>query len=98
AEPNDELREKVSGVTENTIHRAGSSLNRAAPTIGRGVEILADKAGGALHLAAGPLGRVLGAIAATLGGWWKTASTEGQTLPLTVDEVCRNHFATLAAL
>lgn len=98
AEPDDALRERVSGVTERSVHRAGSSLNRAAPAIGRGAEKIADKAGAALHYAAGPLARILGTIAATIGGWWKTASNERHGMPATIEDEARAHFAAMTAL
>ncbi|MEX2582805.1 MAG: hypothetical protein WD766_06010 [Gemmatimonadota bacterium] len=95
SEPDEHVRETVSGTTEKTVHRAGATLNRAAPAIGRNAERIADRTGDALHFAAGPLARILGAIAATVGGWWKRASKENFQLPPEEEEACRAHFATL---
>ncbi|MEX2572576.1 MAG: hypothetical protein WD737_14845 [Gemmatimonadota bacterium] len=98
AEPDEHLRETVRGTTQNSMHRAGDSLGRAAPKIGRGAESAAVKAGAALHKVARPLSAILGAIAATVGGWWKQASAGDPSLPKPADEACRAHFATLSGI
>jgi hypothetical protein len=98
AEPDQELRESVAEATERSVHRAGATLNRAAPTIGRGAELIADKAGAALHFAAGPLARIIGAMAGTLGGWWKLASEQSHSLPAAEDKACQAHFALMTVI
>jgi hypothetical protein len=42
---------------------------------------------------------ILGAIAGTVGGWWKKAAADaGSGLPAEEEQACRAHFATLAML
>jgi hypothetical protein len=98
AQPDEHLKETVSGGTERSIDRAGEALIGAAPAIGRGAEKAATKLGEVLHSVAHPLAVVLGAIAGTLGGWWKKAAEERYDLPLSEEEACRAHFQTLQDL
>lgn len=98
AEPDEQLKETVAGGTERSIDRAGDALIGAAPAIGRGAEKAAAKLGEVLHSVAHPLAVVLGAIAGTLGGWWKKAAEERYDLPLSEEEACLAHFQTLENL
>lgn len=98
AESDAELKGAVSSRTEHSIDRASEALINAAPAIGRGSERAAEKVGQALHLISGPFGAILGAIAGTLGGWWKKAAQDPYELPETDEQACREHFATLAVV
>jgi hypothetical protein len=98
AEADAELKQNVTATTEHSLDRAGDALIDAAPAIGRGVERAAEKTGQALHAIARPLAVVLGAIAGTLGGWWKKASEERVDLPAEEERVCRAHFATITVM
>lgn len=95
AETDAELKAKVSDRTERSLHSAGDRLTASAPSIGRGAERAAEQVGKALHAVGHPLAVVLGAIAGTLGGWWKKAAEERFELPKAEEEVCRAHFTTV---
>jgi hypothetical protein len=98
AETDTELKGKVSHTTEEKLHQAGDKLDEVAPTIGRGAEAAARGVGRALHAVAHPLAVILGAIAGTVGGWWKKAASDvdlGLGLPEAEEQECRTHFATL---
>jgi len=99
AETDVELKEKVSHTAEDKLHLAGDKLSGAAPAIGRSAETAAEKIGQALHAVAHPLAVVLGAIAGTVGGWWKKAASEGMGgLPEAEEQACRAHFATVTVI
>jgi hypothetical protein len=98
AESDEELRSTVAGKTERSLDRAGDALAGAAPAIGRNAELAAEKLGGALHAIAGPLATILGAIAGTIGGWWKKAAAERYELSRVDEEACRAHFTTVTVL
>lgn len=99
AETDTELKGKVKQATETSIHRAGHRLSDAAPAIGRGAERVADTLGSALHYAARPLAAIVGAIAGTVGGWWKkAASGSASGFPEHEEQACRAHFATLVTV
>jgi hypothetical protein len=95
AESDEELRSTVAGKTERSLDKAGDALAGAAPAIGRNAELAAEKLGGALHAIARPLATILGAIAGTIGGWWKKAAEERYELSRADEEACRAHFTTL---
>lgn len=97
AESDEQIRDTVTHRTESSLHRAGDALTRAAPTIGRGAEKVAEKLGQAMHAVSHPTGIALGTVAGTLGGWWKKAADEGMELPREQDSACRDHFHRIAA-
>lgn len=97
AESDEQIRDTVTQRTETSLHRAGDALTRAAPSIGRGAEKVAEKLGQAIHAASHPTGIALGTVAGTLGGWWKKAADEGMELPQSYDSACRDHFDTIAS-
>lgn len=98
AEPNTELNNAVTERTEHSLDRAGDALTRAAPTIGRGTEMAAEKLGQALHALSHPTAVLLGRIAGTLGGWWRKAADERLDLPESEEQACREHFLTIAVM
>lgn len=97
AETNEELKGAVTHRAEATLDRAGDAITRAAPTIGRTTEIAAEKIGQALHAMSHPTGVLLGAIAGTLGGWWRKAADEKIALPQSEDRAYQEHFSAIAA-
>lgn len=97
AETDEELKGAVTQRTENSLDRAADALTRAAPTIGRGTEKVAEKLGQAMHAISHPTGVALGTIAGTLGGWWRKAADEQMDLPVLDDHACQEHFGTIAA-
>jgi hypothetical protein len=99
AETDAGLREKVLHTTERTLHQAGDRLSGAAPLIGRGTEAAVRGVGKALHLVAHPLAVVIGAIAGTVGGWWKQAASDSSAeWPETEEQACRAHFVTVVGI
>lgn len=97
AETDVELKGAVTQRTEHSLDRAADAITRAAPTIGRGTEKVAEKLGQAMHAISHPTAIVLGTIAGTLGGWWHKAADEQMDLPMTEDRACAEHFSTIAA-
>jgi hypothetical protein len=97
AETDVELKGAVTHRTESSLDRAGDAITRAAPTIGRGTEMAAEKLGHALHAISHPTGVLLGTIAGTLGGWWRKAADQQIDLPQSEDQACLEHFSTIAA-
>jgi hypothetical protein len=95
AEPDAELREDVLRGTEQRVARAGEAVTGAAPAIGRGAELAAEKVGSALKFVAHPLAVVVGTIAGVVGGWWKKASELRADMPAAEEEACRAHFQAL---
>lgn len=98
AEPDEQLRSTVSERTQRSLDRAGNAVTGAAPTVGRGAEKAVELVGAALHSLARPLATVLGAIAGTLGGWWKKASSDEFELPAAEEAACRAHFTSITVL
>lgn len=98
AEPDAELRAGVSSLTAHSLDGAGNALVNAAPTIGRGTELVVEKVGLALNVIARPLATVLGAVAGTLGGWWNKAAEERFELPEAEDVACRAHFTSVTVV
>jgi hypothetical protein len=99
AETDRELKGKVKESTETSIHRAGHRLSDSAPAIGRGAEVAVDALGGALHYAARPIAAIVGAIAGTVGGWWKKATSDSSSMfPEHEEQACRAHFATVITI
>jgi hypothetical protein len=98
SEPDVELKQTVSSTTERSLHGAGDRVSGAAPAIGRGAEAAAEAVASALHIVARPLAVILGAIAGTVGGWWRTASESMPDLPREEEQVCQAHFTTVTVL
>jgi hypothetical protein len=99
AETDVELKRKASHTTEEKLHQAGDKLSEVAPAIGRGAEAAAQTVGSALHRVAHPLAVVVGAIAGTVGGWWKKAAADAESaFPAAEEQACRAHFVTVVGL
>jgi hypothetical protein len=97
AETDEHLKSSVARGTGSSLDRAGDMLIDSAPAIGRNVERAAEGLGHVLHRISGPLAAVLGAIAGTVGGWWRRAAQGEYSVSLDIETLCREHFEGSAA-
>lgn len=97
SEPDHEVKANVMERTERVLVRTGSALSRSAPTIGRAVEIAADRLGRGLQVIAHPTAVALGAVAATAAGWRRKAAETRYTRPVPARESDRDDYMRIAA-